>query len=188
MADTEVGVYYRPQDGVGFLRRVLIDVVDGVVLLLTWTCILVVINLLFLLSYVSAALAQHMCFWSISGITFAYLVLLKRWGRTLGYLLLGAQLVSIKGTRPSYVSLVIRSLFLFLGPMNTLLDLMWLSADPHRQSIRDKFARTYVIRRGAQPQGQGPIRYMILSMMNYTLIVPEVARTPAENKQPVAAI
>jgi hypothetical protein len=40
-------------------------------------------------------------------------------------------------------------MFLFLGPFNYVADLIWLSGDPQRQALRDKFTQTYVVRKKA---------------------------------------
>jgi uncharacterized RDD family membrane protein YckC len=110
------------------------------------------------------------------GTSFLYLVLWKRMGRTPGYILCGAQLVNVFGAKPSIWSLTLRATFLCLGPGNTLLDLIWLSSDPHRQAIRDKVAYTYVVRNGSRPAGQGHIRYVRLDLLGYQLLLPEVTR------------
>jgi hypothetical protein len=65
---------------------------------------------------------------------------------------------------------------LVFGPINLLVDIIWLGGDPNRQSIRDKFAGTYVVRRKAQPAGFAPIRYKTYFMFNYNLVFAEVER------------
>ena len=64
--------------------------------------------------------------------------------------------------------------------MSILFDIVWLGGDPNRQSIRDKFAGTYVIRRKATPAGRGPIEFKIYFMFDYGIIFAEVVRTAAK--------
>jgi uncharacterized RDD family membrane protein YckC len=172
MNDVERGVYYAPSDYIGFIRRTLIDFVDGLVLLVAWLVCIVGLMML----HLTAEEATAPVILSLVGLAFAYLVVLKRYAFTLGYLLFRSRVVNLQGTAPSIGSLIVRALFLFIGPGNTLLDLIWLTSDPDRQAIRDRFARTYVIRRDAKPLGTGHIRYMRLDLICLNLLLPEVAR------------
>jgi uncharacterized RDD family membrane protein YckC len=172
MSEALPAVYYAKADHIGLIRRVLIDFVDGLVLLIAW----IVAYLAFVAIGFRSQGAAPAFLGVVMGISFLYLVLLKRVGRTLGYVLFGAQLVSVYGHKPSIWSLVLRSLFVFIGPGNTLLDLVWLGGDPHHQAIRDKVAYTYVVRRGSRPAGQGHIRYVQVDLLGYQLILPDVAR------------
>ena len=80
----------------------------------------------------------HVFFWSGMALGFVYLVLLKRSRfRTLGYLVGGIRIVSIHGARPSIWSLTIRALFAVFGPVNMLIDIIWLTNDERRQALRD---------------------------------------------------
>ena len=172
MSEIKPAVYYAKSDQIGLIRRMLIDIVDGTVLLLVWLLFLPVI-LMFNVAPERFAFALMM---TIIVTGFAYLVVLKRVARTLGYVVGNAQVVNLFGQKPSIVSLMIRALFVSIGPLNSLMDLIWLSSDPHRQAIRDKISRSYVIRRGSQPAGQGHIRYVRLDLLGYQLLLPEVTR------------
>src|SRR5207253_1833310 len=116
---------------IGLFRRLWIDLVDGVVLLIIW-----IISYLVMRMILSRDVVSQMLFPTVIGTTFVYLVVLKRVARTLGYVLGGAQVVNLYGQKPSIGSLTLRSLFVFIGPGNTLLDLVWLTGDSHRQAIR----------------------------------------------------
>ena len=106
---------------------------------------------------------------------FGYFVLLKRSRfRTLGYRLLRARIVNLQGSRPSIYALTIRLLFAVLGPLNFLLDLMWIPGDRYRQALRDKFAHTYVIRDRAEPVARGGIIYTSYHVLGMAFIFPEV--------------
>src|SRR5262249_37603414 len=75
---------------------------------------------------------------------------------------------------PSLVSLTLRLMFMALGPLNYLLDIFFLSGDPHRQSLRDKFAQTYVVKKRAEPMGSAPIVYAYYEICGYNFLFREV--------------
>jgi len=104
-------------------------------------------------------------------------VLLKRSKfRTVGYVVAGAKIVNLKGERPSILSLFGRLLFAFVGPLNALIDLFWLTGDVDRQALRDKFASTYVVKRNAIPAGTGTIVFRTYMFWGMTFLFKEVKR------------
>src|SRR5215831_1901459 len=129
---TNMGVYYRWSDYAPLWRRFLIDLVD-----------IAVIAPLFLVALAATqALDRALAYWV--PVAYLYFVPLKRSRfRTLGYRLGGTRIVGLDGRPPGYWALTARLVFGFLGPINWLLDLAFLSGDPHRQALRDKFAQTY---------------------------------------------
>jgi uncharacterized RDD family membrane protein YckC len=172
----DAGVYYRPEDYVPFARRLLIDLIDTS--LLTLFCAPVSIALAFLWPHEESVGILILATWAVPW--FCYFVLLKRSRfRTLGYILLGARIVNLRGERPSIASLTARLLFIVAGPANVLIDLFWIPSDPCHQAIRDKFAHTYVIRRAAEPAGVGKIAYRTYTMFGATLLFQEV-QTPLQ--------
>jgi uncharacterized RDD family membrane protein YckC len=124
------GVYFSKRDYASVWRRIAIETIDSAVVL--------------------AATA-------LSAIGFCYFVLLKWWRRTLGYAVGGVRIVTLRGERPSLLTLTTRFLFATFGPANIILDLLWIGNDPHRQALRDKSAQTYVIRKDAKPAGRGSL-------------------------------
>jgi len=50
-------------------------------------------------------------------------------------------------------------MFMFLGPVNYLVDSNWLSGDSNKQALRDKSAQTYVVRMGTAPVGRAKVVY-----------------------------
>lgn len=106
---------------------------------------------------------------------FFYFVVLKRsrFG-TFGYRLGRFGVVSLDGRVPGYWSLITRLLFGMLGPLNWVLDLIWLTSDANRQSLRDKFANTYVIKAKAQIAGEGPVVFRYYSICGFTWLFREV--------------
>jgi uncharacterized RDD family membrane protein YckC len=169
------GVYYNTHDYAGILRRLFIDAVDLVVLIM-------LAFLLFVLAMFSDwILETYVPLFFV--FCYAYLAGLKstRIG-TLGYILAGVRLVNLQGQQASIWRSSFRFGLLLLGPLNFLFDILWVGEDPNRQSIRDKFAKTYVVRRNASPEGRGPISYKTYYIMSYNMVFSEVFRNTAEKR------
>jgi uncharacterized RDD family membrane protein YckC len=165
-------VYYRRDDYASFWRRALVDCVDFVVAAIIGVVLIVVIGAVFNLLDWMAELIMIVAF----AITFGYFVILKRSRfKTLGYRLGGVSVVGLDGMPPGWGAMILRAFFIFPGPINWLLDLTWLSSDRHRQALRDKVTRTYVIRTGAQPIGKGRLVYHYYEVCGWNLLVREVA-------------
>jgi hypothetical protein len=64
----------------------------------------------------------------------------------------------------------------FVGPLNFVLDLFWLTGDRDRQALRDKFAGTYVIRKDASPAGSGTVVMRTYMFWGMTFLFKEVRR------------
>jgi uncharacterized RDD family membrane protein YckC len=166
------GVYYARGDYAGFWRRLMVDAIDFTLLLVV--VVTTALSLVLILPN-GERLLLHVLFWSGIAFGFVYLVLLKHSRfRTLGYLVGGIRIVSIQGQRPSIWSLTIRALFAFFGPLNMLVDIMWVTSDERRQALRDKFAHTYVIRDRAIPMGLGAIVYARYTILGANFLFAEV--------------
>src|SRR5262249_4688560 len=169
--DNEVGVYYRREDYAGVWVRLLIEAIDAIVasaLSLALSALLIIfLDQELLLSW--ALVATWVIIW------FVYFVIIKRTRfRTLGYILGGVKVVNLRGECPSLTSLAIRLIFVVIGPFNVIIDLFWISGDNHKQALRDKFAETYVIKKNAQPAGQGKVLYTKYSIMAANFLFREV--------------
>ena len=161
------GVYFRRNDYAGFWRRLLIDSVD-----------LIVIGLVCLTSFAVVwmiSLSPGLILASWGTAFFSYFVLLKRsrFG-TVGYRVGGVRVVGHDGKKPSISSMIFRLLFVVLGPINWVVDLIWLFGDTHRQALRDKLAGTYVVRKDARPAGTGKIVYRWYDIQCYNFLFREV--------------
>jgi len=172
------GVYYRREDYAGFWRRAMVDVVDFIIM-----AVMVTVS--------TAAIAPFFPDWfaevlmGVAGlIWFGYLVVLKgsRF-RTPGYRLGRVALVGFDGCPAGWGKLFLRACFVGLGPINFLLDLVWVFSDWHRQALRDKVAQTYLIRNGALPIGKGRIVYRSWYVWGYNLLVREVVVEEAARAQ-----
>lgn len=162
------GVYYRTEDYAGVGRRLLIDFIDfPVVLLLSFAA----------LDAAARVESGGLALLLLMAIWFGYFVLLKRsrFG-TLGYRIMGARIVSLRGERPGIASLVARLIFVIGGPLNFVFDALWVPGDRNRQALRDKFAGTYVIRKQASPAGTGAIAHRVYMFSGMTFIFREVKR------------
>jgi hypothetical protein len=65
-------------------------------------------------------------------------------------------------------------LFMVLGPINYLLDLVWMSNEAQRQALRDKFADTYVVKKRATPVGSGELIHGYYEILCYNFLFREV--------------
>jgi len=172
------GVYYSRDDYAGFWRRLIVDLIDFTLLLVG--VVSFTLGAAFILPNGEQAI-PHLFFWSGMALGFAYLVLLKHSRfRTFGYFVGGIRIVSIQGERPSYWSLTIRALFALFGPLNMLIDIIWVTSDERRQALRDKFAHTYVIRDRAIPIGEGVIVYARYTILGANFLFAEVRTVSAE--------
>jgi uncharacterized RDD family membrane protein YckC len=169
--ETEHGFYYAATDYIGVGRRFAIDLIDAFVAVLVSIVASVVVFMI-----LPSAIVPGMVFAAWVVVWISYFVALKRSlrFRTLGYVVTGAEIVSLHGKRPSAAALLLRLFFALFGPLNLLFDLFWIPSDSGRQALRDKFAHTYVIRRGAVPAGSGPIVYSHYTILGGSFIFPEV--------------
>ena len=78
---------------------------------------------------------------------------------------------------PALLALTLRLMFLVFGPIAYFIDLAWLSGDPHRQTLHDKLAQTYVVRRKAEPIGAGTLLYCYYEICGYNFLFREVEET-----------
>jgi uncharacterized RDD family membrane protein YckC len=170
--DHPAGVFYALNDHAGLGRRLLILVIDGLVL------------------YVGYLASKAALGWGALGsaspyvgalgfATFCYLYLAvlarSRFG-TLGYAVASVRVVDLTGARPSLACMSFRTAFALLGPLNVLLDLLWVGNDSNRQALRDRLPGTYVVRKGAVPAGVGPQKCVLIWFLGYGFIVREVGR------------
>jgi uncharacterized RDD family membrane protein YckC len=110
-----------------------------------------------------------------SALAFCYFVILKRSSAgTIGFRVGRVKVVGIDGRRAGWFGLIVRLFFGALGPLNWLMDLLWLSGDKHRQALRDKFTATYVVKRHAEPAGTGKVVYRSYDICGLNFVFREV--------------
>src|SRR3954453_6424721 len=170
--DLGIGIYFAPQDYAGFLRRLTIVAVDFLAIMI------VGIFILFVWAVTTPVEQGSVPLFVWLGLAYIYLTLLRGSRlRTLGYILTGVKIVNLKGDRPSFFWMNLRLVLWVMGPINPIFDLVWFWGDEKRQTLRDKLAGTYVVRRRAIPVGEGPIGVTTLFVLGYTLFYPEVKMT-----------
>ncbi len=172
------GVYFELSSYAGFIRRLAAILIDFTVLLALYV---------FLSMISSFSLASDNMEYDIEPgrgflflflmITWGYLVILKpsSW-RTVGYRLTGLKIISTRGNKPSLFAMTFRLMLWLLGPFNLLIDLMWLNTDSERQSLRDCYSGTYVVRENAEPIGTAPIHLVYYNALGYSFMYPCVTR------------
>lgn len=167
----ETGVFYAPEDLAGLSRRIFVVAVD----------LTVVVFLLVPVGGLSDAglLSSRTAVVSALVVAWAYLGWLKVTKfRTLGYRFAHVELVDLRGTPATVWRSTLRFLF-FVLYLGNLVDLVLITHDSNRQALRDKLVGTYVVRKGAQPIGSGPVSYPTYFVGGLTLVFREVLHDDA---------
>jgi uncharacterized RDD family membrane protein YckC len=170
------GVYFAPQDYVGFWPRLVILLIDA----------LVVWALVWLLAFVWWKTVGDYT-WTFLGLNvllvWLYLVPLKRSAfRTVAYRLMGVKLVALSGRRPPLALLTIRLLLWMFGPFNLLFDLIWCTIDDDRQTMRDRFTCMCLVKNHATPIGTGEVHLAYINALSYSLAFPRVVHPKLEQR------
>ncbi|WP_254512187.1 RDD family protein [Anatilimnocola floriformis] len=161
------GVFYAPGDYIGFWPRIVILLVDGLALTIGLIMVGMVSQLIFPPLY------------SLLAIVFIWVfeVPLKRSRfRTPGYWLMGCKIVNLRGERPSLFLLTMRAIM----PFYISWDLVWSGIDEDRQSLRDRYSKTCLVRVKAEPIGSGPVQFSRYFAGGLALFYPYVVR-PSRN-------
>lgn len=166
------GVYFKSEDYIGLGKRLVILVVD--------------------LSVVAASIVSSLLMGVIASLFFGdveplyvlacliwiwlYLTAIKASPtRTLGYRAVGAKIITLRGEQPSIFRMTLRSSLWILGPFNLLYDLLWTTVDDESQTLRDRFAGTYVVKAGAEPIGKGEIHIARYTVLGYNFAYEHVS-------------
>ncbi len=166
------GVFFALDDYAGMWRRFAAISIDLIILIILTAAAV----LFFEYTRDIVSTPRPIIMLTLFGIWYAYLVVTKRLMETLGYKLMGIEILDLRGNQPSLLLMSFRSLFYFIGPMNLLFDIFWIGGDPNRQGIRDKFSGTYVVKKGSTPLGVGRVKYVTYYVWGYMLMFREVAR------------
>lgn len=175
---TADGVYFRREDYAPFWVRLLVDVID--VLMFGALCSALTIPVLITAPFNRTTV--NLILLMFVAIAFFYFVILKRSRfRTLGYRVGRVRIVALNGQTPGYAALTLRMMFGMLGPLTWLIDLTWLLNDTNRQALRDKFAKTYVVKARAEVAGTGRIVFRYYDILGYNCLFREVEAYPERN-------
>jgi uncharacterized RDD family membrane protein YckC len=172
------GVYFAPEDYVGFGPRLVIFAIDGLVLLGSLWLLQILWEGAVGRAWGLFALLAALSVW-------LYIVPLKRSPiRTVGYRLINCRLVTLDGKPPSLFMMTFRSLFWVFGPGNLILDFIWCGIDQDRQTLRDRYAGACLVKNGANPVGEGPIHLAYYDAMGYNLMLAHVVHSsPDDNSE-----
>ena len=163
------GVYYEVTDYAGIVRRLVIMLIDSIFLFVVFAIVYSFAPLF--------GIPDRNIILAFMVFTYIYLVIMKRSKiRTIAYRIVDTRIVDLKGNRPSIWKMTLRYLLLIGGPFNVLMDIFWLGGERDKQSIRDKFVGTYVIRNKANPKGKGEIITRMTDLFGLSLYISEVKR------------
>ena len=175
--DSGEGVVFAVRDHAGPLRRLFIVLIDVAFVYACGICVLVV----FLDRIELHSVIRNL--WLLFAVLYFTLLKSTPLG-SLGLMLAGCRIITLKGKRPSFPRMTLRLFLWIWGPFNPLFDLIWLCGDERRQSIRDRLMGTYVVRKSAKPIGRGKLRWAQLFYWGMSLGFEEVQ--PPRIVQPAA--
>lgn len=165
------GVIYEKKEYAGFLKRVVIAFVDIIVIVVAAASCRYITDFLF---YYEDTYYEFNFFFLLIFSIF-YLAILKRSKfRTVGYILTRVKIVDLKGQKPSIFIMILRVLLLLLGPFELFIDIIWLTSEATKQTLRDKYVGTYVINQHAVPIRKGKLQNVSLGFMGWNLMYREV--------------
>ncbi len=171
--ESATGTYFRRQDYAGFARRSLVEAIDLSVMGIMCLFFLIVLAALSPLKKMTVDLVLIVVF----ALLFGYFVVLKRSSfRTLGYRAGHVRIVGLNGETPGWSLLTLRFLFIFLGPLNWMVDLVFAAGDECGQTIHDKFVATYIVKVEAEPAGNGRVVQKYWDLFGLSLLLLEIER------------
>ncbi len=171
--DNNVGVYYDHKNYAGLLRRILIAIIDTLVITLFTILVLYITEYFFIDENRYITVNLNLFIFN----SLFYLVFMKRSKfRTIGYILTGVKIVDLHGTQPTIFKMILRVGLLIIGPFGLIFDLIWLTSEETKQTLRDKYVGTYVIDKHANPVGYGNIREVIHGFMGWNISYQEVLK------------
>jgi uncharacterized RDD family membrane protein YckC len=175
----DIGIYYEPKDYAGLLKRSITWIIDIVVLGTSFTILWFI--LYFTIS--EEIVAIKIAFWTFFLITYIYLSILKPSKfRTIGYLATGIKIVDLYGNKPSWNTMITRFFLLGFSPLAFIIDILWLTGEQTKQTLRDKYVGTYVVDNNAIPQGNAPFQRVVLNFLGWNLIYKEIELKNHKNK------
>ena len=175
--DSNYGVVFKKDDYASLIRRVFITVIDFIIIaILSFTSL-----------YLTSILIEFekiyfdFNFLIILFLFIWYFALLKRSKfRTIGYRLAQVKIVDLQGKKPSVIKMIIRVLFLLIGPFEIIIDLFWLASEKTKQTLRDKYVGTYVVDERAHPVKKTKLQTVTLGVMGWSITYREVKENSIE--------
>jgi uncharacterized RDD family membrane protein YckC len=134
--DSAFGVYFSQKDYASLLQRFLIIGIDTAVLLAIFI-ILIIIGLS--IGNPNRGFDPAHIIGVMVPISYLYLAIYKRTDQsTIGYRVLGVKTINLEGKRPSIWQMTLRFSILFFGSFNFFVDILWLTGEENKQTLRDK--------------------------------------------------
>jgi len=178
-------VRFAERDYAGLFRRIIIAGVDLAAVLVIWGAALGAVWYVWFLARPQSEHPPASTLWLLPLTAYLYLTVVKRSRLgSLGLLVTGTRIVDVEGQRPSLLRMTARLFWLLPLPLGLLLDLGWLLEEPAKQTLRDKWAGTFVVRRRAKPIGRARVTYHRICLVGIQLIVPELDRTAMSAETP----
>ncbi len=167
------GIYYAAESYAGFWLRIFAWAID-----LLFLSILVVGYIIIFINYSEWSISEFNILFGVSFITcHLYLTVVKTSEKsTLGFRVTNIKIVDLQGRKPSFFKMTFRFLLLTIGPFELVTDLLWLTTEKTKQTLRDKFVGTYVVKKPAQPVGEAPIVETRLFVLGWNLMYREVVQ------------
>lgn len=166
-----IGVVFDADDYAGFAKRVVIAAIDLILILLVSAAFYFVSDYI-IYDYETLIKSN---FFFILLFSLWYLALLKRSKfRTFGYIITGVKIVDLKGQKPSILKMILRVLLLFIGPFELIIDIIWLTSEKTKQTLRDKYVGTYVVAKNALPVGTSKLQTVSLGFMGWNMMYREI--------------
>lgn len=179
------GVYYRRDDYASFLRRLTANLIDVVVLYFAMVVLAVVLDYFYYnLGVISLSYGAFTCFIFavICLVPWGYLTICKASSlRTLGYRVAGLKIVTLAGQSVPWYQMSFRLFLWIFGPFSMFLDSVWVFTDEARQSCRDCYCGTLVVRNRAVPRGTAPIILTLYNVLGMTLIYKRTKRATSKS-------
>ena len=174
-------LYFKPKDYVGFGKRLVILVVDLFVVAVSG------VSSLFIGGFASVFFGDVVPLFVLACLVWIWLYMTAIKAsplRTLGYRAVGAKIVTLRAQRPSIFRMTFRFGLWRLEPFNLVYDLFWTTVDDERQTLRDRFAGTYVVDVNAEPLGEGEIHIARSTVLGYNFAYEYVSHiAPAPQAQ-----
>ena len=167
--NSNIGAIYSKDDHIGLWFRILIMIVDSFALFIYG----IIVYLLFVMFQLPT---NYFLFPVFIG-AFLYLTIIKASQTgTIAYIMLKTKVVGLDGNPPNLLKMIIRFALLVIGPLEFILDMIWLTGESTKQTLRDKVAGTYVLKSEAEPIEFGVVKYVYLDVLGYAFTVKEVQR------------
>ena len=167
-------VWFFPSDYAGLWRRLAIQLADAVTIVILMAAIATAVIVLHPAERPDDRMLATLWLCWLASI-YGYFVVLKRSRfRTLGYRLARVRIVDPYGRPPDLEALTLRLMFALAGPLNIILDVLWIPFNRHHQALRDRLAQTYVVKAGAEPAGAARVVERTYRVLGISFAVEEV--------------